>query len=641
MFPPASRSPEPIFSAVRPANRILSVHGTVSALFLGCLVLACNSPGQGEPGRGDVGRIPQPIHPVEISLTLPISVKSAELRFRSARNAVISKITDISPAHPAPDTVLPQPKPDKEVWYPVVDLALNAGMSGVLRWQSPPRVVAFNHHFHGKTEAGQREMVVPAEMLESWENHAYCEPAVELRDFYLSAHVPVINGSLKYSVRPLSESWAGTVAVVDSASGKEIEVAQFAPKPMAVSVAATGSPLARENLEQSLRESIAYLLRSQNQNSTSPTHGGLHLFYDLDAQTYRSSHWIWGAGPAVSALLDAEKIPAVSRDYPTGQLSRTADEIGRSGMALRILDPMHPAYGISLSRWRRAIELPFGFEQCAAPSDALFLAGWAWIPLYRSTGNPQYLEAAKLLAASVDRLMRDYELVPQDYYVDRKEWSQHTIDESAFGVEGLNALFQVTQDRTYQKQADSYMKQHLAKMARSDGLWERGWNRQTGVMPTIRMTRGLGWAMEGLLATHAAVPEGGYLAHAKRLAEHLAKWQRPDGSWVFIADGTEERHGISEKGTALWSLLFYRLHAATGQPEHLAVARKALGWCVAQQYRGPDREARGGIIGMTVHSAVGAGHRAWFRVTCAYTTAFASLAAMEELKLQARGNRAD
>lgn len=40
---------------------------------------------------------------------------------------------------------------------------------------------------------------------------------------------------------------------------------------------------------------------------------------------------------------------------------------------------------------------------------------------------------------------------------------------------------------------------------------------------------------------------------------------------------------------------------------------------------------------MTEHSAVGAGHRAWFRVTCAYTTAFAALAIIEELNLQALG----
>ena len=577
------------------------------------------------------------IAPIEITLTLPMQTKEVELRIRSARNRPMSKITDISPNHPAPQTVLPTPKPDKEVWYPVVDLQLNAGMTGVLRWQSAPRLVAVNHHFHGKAEAGAREMTVDAATLESWENNVYCEPAVALEDFYLKARVAVVDGCLRYELQPLCAEWAGSISIVQGESGKEIEILRVNPKsPIAADqVDSAAVTLTRENVERSLLDSVNYLLRSQNLNPTSPTFGGLHLFYDLDARTYRSSYWIWGAGPAVSALLEAEKIPAIAKDFASHQLMTVADQIGRSSLGLRIMDPSHPAYGIPISRWRRAIELPFGFEQCAAPSDANFLSGWAWLPLYRATGNPEYLKAAELLAASTARLMKDYELVPQDYYVDRHEWSEHTIDESGFGVEGLSALYAVTGNRRYQQLSDDYMKQHLAKLARADGLWERGWNRKTGVMPTIRMTRGLGWAMEGLLAANQAVPEGGYLAHARRLADQMAKWQRADGSWVFIADQPVEKNGISEKGTALWSLLYYRLYRATGETSYLATARKALTWCVNNQYRGPDLEARGGIVGVTEHSAVGAGHRAFFRVACAYTAGFAALAAIEELKLQA------
>ena len=577
--------------------------------------------------------------PVVINLTVPLETKDVELRVRSARNRPISKITDISPNHPAPQTVLPSPKPDKEVWYPVVDAQLNAGLTAVLRWQTAPRLVAVNHHFHGQTEVGQREMRVDATMLESWENNVYCEPAVALEDFYLSAKVPVVDGCLRYAVLPLCQEWAGSIAIVDAKTGQEIEVARCKPKSTGVSPA--GEPplamLSRESVERSLLDSVNYILRAQNRNPTSPTFGGLHLFYDLDARTYRSSYWIWGAGPAVSALLEAGRIPAIAKNFALNHLAATADQIGRSSLGLRIMDPSHPAYGIPISRWRRAIELPFGFEQCAAPSDANFLSGWAWLPLYRETGNPEYLKAAELLAASTARLMKDYELVPQDYYVDRHEWSEHTIDESGFGVEGLGELYAVTGDRRYQQQADAYMKQHLAKLSRADGLWERGWNRKTGVMPTIRMTRGLGWAMEGLLAANQAVPEGGYLGHARRLAEPMMKWQRPDGSWVFIADQSVEKVGISEKGTALWSLLFYKLYHVTGEASHLAAARKALSWCIANQYRGPDLEARGGIVGVTEHSAVGAGHRAFFRVTCAYTSGFAALAAVEELKIQTSG----
>lgn len=584
---------------------------------------------------GQAAVLPPATHELGVTLNLSREVKTVELRFRSARNSTMSKITDISPAHPRPEKVLPTPRPDREVWYPVVDLELNAGMTGQLRWQQAPGLIAINHHFHEKTEPGALETTVPAAMLESWENNVYCEPAVALVDFYLRASVPVVDGNVRYSVRTLTTAWSGVVTMVDPVSGRETELTRYEGRAPASEGARSGA-LTKETLDESLLDSVNYLVRSQNRNPVSPTHGGLHLFYDLAAQTYRSSYWIWGAGPAVSALLAADQIPAVAAKFPAGQLTGIADEIGRSSLALRIMDPTHPAYGIPLSRWRRGIELPFGFEECAAPSDALFLAGWAWIPLYQTTGNPAYLQATRLLANSTARLMREYELVPQDYYVDRREWSEHTIDESGFGVEGLRALYQATGENRYQQQADAYMRMHLAKLSRPDGLWERGWHRRTGVMPTIRMTRGLGWAMEGLLAAHEAVPEGGYLEPARRLAEQMMQYQRTDGSWVFIADGTVEQHGLSEKGTALWALLFYRLYNATGEARHLASARQALGWCLVNQYRGPDPQAHGGIVGQTEHSAVGAGHRAFFPVTCAYTTAFFALATIEEMKLAGR-----
>lgn len=384
---------------------------------------------------------------------------------------------------------------------------------------------------------------------------------------------------------------------------------------------------------------MAYLLRTGNQDPASPTSGGLYLFYDLDAATYRSSYWVWGAGPAVKALLEAEKIPAIAARYGKGVLTQRADQIGRSSLALRILDPKHPAYGVPVSRWRRALELEMGFEHCASTSDGNFLSGWAWLPLYRATGDKAYLEAATLLADSTARLMKQYGLIPQDYYLDRDEWSEQTIDESGFGVEGLAELFAEMHDVRYKTEAQEYMQQHLKKLQRDDGLWERGWNRRTGVMTTIRMTRGMGWAMEGLLATHRVVPEGNYLALARRMADQMLVWQTPAGCWNFIADQPVAKVGISEKGTALWSYLLYKLYQATNDKKYLTAARKALTWCIENQYTGPDPEAHGGIVGITEHSAVGAGHRPWFPVSCAYTSGFFALAVLEEQELAKRGNK--
>ena len=311
-----------------------------------------------------------------------------------------------------------------------------------------------------------------------------------------------------------------------------------------------------------------------------------------------------------------------------------AEKIGQSAINTRIMDVIHPMFGVPLSRWRRDIILPdFGYQQCYSTSDANFFSGWAWIPLYAETGNKKYLDAAKLLAETTDRLMTQYGLIPQDYYVDEQKFSEHTIDESGFGAEGIANLYAITKDPKYFKMAEQYIQEHLKKLSRPDGLWERGWHQKTGVQPTIKMTRGLGWAMEGLLAAHRNNPKGPYLDLAKKMADRMQAWQKPDGHWNFITDEPIEKVGISEKGTALWSYLLYQLYAASGEKKYVTMARKSLTWCMKNQYQGSDRQAYGGIVGKTIHSAVGAAFRPWFPITCAYTSAFFSLALMEELKL--------
>ncbi|MGW8180826.1 MAG: hypothetical protein ACWGQW_19010, partial [bacterium] len=150
--------------------------------------------------------------------------------------------------------------------------------------------------------------------------------------------------------------------------------------------------------------------------------------------------------------------------------------------------------------------------------------------------------------------------------------------------------------------------------------------------PSIFHTRAQGWVMEGLLSAHSLKPEGKYLGLAEDMAETLMKWQAPAGYWTHDFKSPVAEAGISEKGTALWSLLFYRLYHFTNDERYLQAARKALEWCVKNEYHGSDPAAYGGIVGRTRSSAVG--YRWWFNVSCVYTSAFYGLAAMEELLIR-------
>lgn len=115
------------------------------------------------------------------------------------------------------------------------------------------------------------------------------------------------------------------------------------------------------------------------------------------------------------------------------------------------------------------------------------------------------------------------------------------------------------------------------------------------------------------------------------MGNHLIDKQLPNGGWSYDFYAQDEQE-ISEKGTALWSLLFYKLYAITADPVHLATARKALLWCLNNQYDGPDPHAYGGIVGQSRQSAVI--YRHWFPIACTYTSGFFGLAVIEELKLQ-------
>ena len=133
------------------------------------------------------------------------------------------------------------------------------------------------------------------------------------------------------------------------------------------------------------------------------------------------------------------------------------------------------------------------------------------------------------------------------------------------------------------------------------------------------------------MAMNRMYPDTVYLAYARQIADHLIQHQLPDGSWSFYLNRDPADWGIGEKATALWSMHFYHLYRATGEKIYLETARKALLWCLENQYTGPDPEAIGGLPGRSPASMVGI--RPFFHATCSYTTGFFGMAILQELAL--------
>ena len=252
--------------------------------------------------------------------------------------------------------------------------------------------------------------------------------------------------------------------------------------------------------------------------------------------------------------------------------------------------------------------------------------------MYQATGDRAYLDASIEWCLKKGVLLESFDVLPHYHRCDEDRFNERILDETGWDPEGHAALYELTGDDRFREIGKEFMDRHMKAFQREDGLWHRAYDWTNGDhSETILMTRGSGWAMEGLMAMNRMYPNTKYLDYAERMAAHLQNHQNADGSWSFIFDQDPYEVGISEKGTALWSLLFYQLYEATGNPNYLKTARKALSWCLENQYTGPDSEAIGGLVGITPASMVGI--RQYFPASCAYTTGFFGLSILEELKL--------
>lgn len=558
------------------------------------------------------------------------------LRIHSDRNAAVPCYNDVSPLQPKawPDNR----QAGAELWWPMIDFVVDDTMEAVIELADIPAgaQVSWNGWVRREKQPAKATLRFPAARLLQWENTLWVDRAgPKLTRFYLSIPLPATGLTL----RLLAPDWSGRIEVV---SHDAVLASQRVETPLAAPTAAlpAGVKLDPARLHAALAAAVGHTLASVVTDPRDPMHGGLYVFYDLDARTYRTSHWIWGWGPSVGLLLDARQVPAVAARFGSDRLLTAARGIGEASLRTIARDPASPVRGIPASRWDRAPSMDFGHDYAITPCDAGFLAAWAWVRLGEATGDPQWSQACHELVDALDRLMTGFPVPPQNYFPDYGRWDNKVIDEAGFGVEIFAELHRVTDNPRLRALGRRYMDQHLAALGRPDGLWDRVHffdgrpNR-----PTVYMTRGLGWPMEGLLAAHQLLPDDPrFPEQANKMAAQLLAAQHPEGWWTHRFDQPADVWGVGMKGTALWCWLFYKLHRQSGNPEHLAAARRALGWLLDHQDTGGDPRARGGLVTVSPHSAVGI--RPWFRVSSTYGTAFFGLALLEELRMQPAGHTA-
>lgn len=592
-----------------------------------------------------------------IQIEVPTKQKagSYELRIYSDRNEPIVKESDASPEDPGRESRLYGTKYEGmfnfNYLFPVVDFEYDETMEGVLLFEDVfYGTWAMNPMYHGEKRFPlSSKVVVPGCFLEWWENmFHYDNPQAGALEFYMRKVYPSETEMVKEDIRLLTDQWKGRIAVWGIMENSETLLWEktFEFDSNGQTEHGTGTRtgkehettgrLSRETLLAALEEDLDFIMKSRNRNPYSAVPGGTFLFYDYDARTFRQRNWLWTFGPAMQTLLKSRDIPEISERYGSDQLLETAVAMGDLCVNNQELDPEKPNYGLLLCRLDHdTVNSRVGYELKYSPPDGLFQAGWGMMPLYRATGDKRYLEFCRIMTEATGRLLDRDVMIQQDYFAVTKSWKTNTMDEAGFGMEGIAELYLDTGDPRIAEIGRRYIDQLIRYFEMPDGTWARNYFRHSRtVEPPFDLTRGAGWAMMGISSAARMGLGEEYFEKCRRMASVLMNYQNEDGSWWYRFSEADPVNGIAEKGTAVWAVMFYRLYKMTGDAAYLETAGKALSWLIGNQYRGADRDGRGGVP--VAGPMSGVSYRPFFRMACQYTAGFLGLALIEELGLKSQ-----
>lgn len=576
-----------------------------------------------------------------ISGNVPKDVKEVIFEIRSERNHDMSYYHQIHPDFS--DVTATNSHPDWNIFYPVVDVFPSSDLKAFVKFKNyqDSKYSINGMFFQEKFPINGHIIELNPDQLFHWENSLHLDSAVgPVEDFYVTGKAKVQNGEINHIIQLFTRQWSGTVTLYFESQGTKkvinhrIELEKKENSDIFHLASYKGKGLDQKRLLASLSASIQYNLNSRNTSSNDPVKGGLYLFYDLAAQTYRRPTWLWSWGPSIKMMLEATNYPEINHHFTRAQLYEVSTKIGETTLRFQNTIENHPARGIITSRWSESKNMQVykhDYEEFYNIADALFLAAWGLIPIYKHTGDDRFLSAVEKMVLSTKRIMDQHEIIPMDYMQRHGQWKNHAIDEQGFGLEGINELYQLTKEKEIQEIGYRYMNMLLPKLEHESGLWNRAWIIDIAEFrQPAGNTRGQGWAMEGLLAFIELSQDDAYVNKAVKMAEVLMEFQLQNGAWSVNFTEKNEKD-ICEKATALWSHLFYRLFHVTHEERHLQAARRALNWCLEHQYDGDDVHAYGSIPWSS--STSGVIYRKGFPLACNYTTGFFGLAVMEELTL--------
>ena len=241
---------------------------------------------------------------LKISVTLDRNLYAPEIWIESERNTAIARMSDLSACTPIPQRL--DYGHQQEIWFPVVDVLLNESLFAIAQfagWEQ--HNCCLNEMMGGKKEVLSYSMHWPETALEHWANAVWIDSrTVKKTRFALCQKLDPQCDSLVLKL--LSEKWAVTVPLYDRTSDGRVLLDRVAVwEAWVEDVMRTKANVDTEHLTRALNDTLSFLFRALNDKKDSQTRGGINLFYDFDAKTFRTSHWVWTWGIVIRLCLSA------------------------------------------------------------------------------------------------------------------------------------------------------------------------------------------------------------------------------------------------------------------------------------------------------------------------------------------------
>ena len=566
-------------------------------------------------------------HEIKIDYPLSEDFDNIEVRIHSERNSPVARLSDTSPLASMNEVGLSHH--DDELYFPMCDIVVVPGLTFRFHFAKEDGRFCFNTGYCKKTSNIKHIVEIDSGEILAWENDLYVSDSTnEILSCYLVKKCYPVAYRLIQTFQLLSPWFEGDIELIGFRDGQEkaLYTQHISSRPdIRKSIKTTENPLTAD-----LMRIRNYLLNSQNKNSGEFTGGGLYLFYDADSKAYRAGHWNWTWGVAIEFALEYQK-HVEADDKLLAMASSLGDTMLRFQAPAEC--PNKWIRGVGMGRWQNA----FGSPHCTigyySVADSGFSSRWGLSTLHRQTGDSRYFDFFKRLSDAAILWLDSFDVIPSDYQEDCDEFTPFTLDETMFGTGIFQVMYGLTGDDKYKEYGKKYIDSMIQALYLGGGCWARQFiqkgKHNSGFMHD---TKGHGWATDGLLCAYELTRDEYYLGLAEETALFVGRYQNEDGSFYNFS-ACEDTGGIGEKSTALWSWLYFRLYELTGKTIFKRHGDRALAYLHSVLGHGDDDPfLEGALVACSVQSGII--YRPYFRMSCAYSSAFMGLAIMKKMEVE-------